>query len=159
MRVPQVWVGFVPASKMRLRRGLGYPTQITVPYVFTACNPTLKIRKKWDFCEAVILCRSRLQFVIGTPSVPLNCKDESLIKMKWDRKCDCNRNGWKWESTISVERLFSVGGNILDDKRKKLKAKSVSRLMFSREAMRALKYNYWAFYPFYLFYLAVSQIS
>ena len=45
-------------------------------------------------------------------------------------------------STISVERLFSVGGNVLDDKRKKLKAKSVSRLMFSREAMRALKYNY-----------------
>ena len=31
-------------------------------------------------------------------------------------------------STISVERLFSVGGNVLDDKRKKLKAKSVSRL-------------------------------
>ena len=45
-------------------------------------------------------------------------------------------------STISVERLFSVGGNVLDDKRKKLKAKSVSRLMFSREAMKALKYNY-----------------
>ena len=35
-------VSFVPASKMRLRRGLGYPTQITVPYVFTACNPTLQ---------------------------------------------------------------------------------------------------------------------
>ena len=35
-------LGFVPASKMRLRRGLGYPTQITVPYVFTACNPTLQ---------------------------------------------------------------------------------------------------------------------
>ena len=35
-------LGFVPASKMRLRRGLGYPTQIMVPYVFTACNPTLQ---------------------------------------------------------------------------------------------------------------------
>ena len=35
-------LGFVPASKMRLRRGLGYPTQITVPYVFTACNLTLQ---------------------------------------------------------------------------------------------------------------------
>ena len=35
-------VGFVPASKMRLRRGLGYPTQITVPFVFTVCNPTLQ---------------------------------------------------------------------------------------------------------------------
>ena len=37
-----IWLGFVPASKMRLRRGLGYPTQITVPYVFTVCNPTLQ---------------------------------------------------------------------------------------------------------------------
>ena len=36
------FVGFVPASKMRLRRGLGYPTQITVPFVFTVCNPTLQ---------------------------------------------------------------------------------------------------------------------
>ena len=27
---------------MRLRRGRGYPTQITVPYVFTVCNPTLQ---------------------------------------------------------------------------------------------------------------------
>ena len=25
-----------------LRRGLGYPTQITVPYVFTVCNPILQ---------------------------------------------------------------------------------------------------------------------
>ena len=39
-------------------------------------------------------------------------------------------------------RCCFMGGNVLDDKRKKLKAKSVSRLMFSREAMRALKYNY-----------------
>ena len=39
---PGLWLGFVPASKMRLRRGLGYPTQITVPYVFTVCNPTLQ---------------------------------------------------------------------------------------------------------------------
>ena len=38
----QLTLGFVPASKMRLRRGLGYPTQITVPYVFTVCNPTLQ---------------------------------------------------------------------------------------------------------------------
>ena len=45
-------------------------------------------------------------------------------------------------STISVERLFSVGGNVLDKKRRKLIAKNVSRLMFSREAMRKLKYNY-----------------
>ena len=35
-------VGFVPAFKMRLRRGLGTPTQITVPFVFTVCNPTLQ---------------------------------------------------------------------------------------------------------------------
>ena len=33
-------------------------------------------------------------------------------------------------STISVERLFSVGGRILSDYRKKLKAKSASMLMF-----------------------------
>ena len=45
-------------------------------------------------------------------------------------------------STISVERLFSVGGNVLDKKRRKLIAKNVSRLMFSREAMRKLNYNY-----------------
>ena len=31
-------------------------------------------------------------------------------------------------STISVERLFSVGGNILDEKRRKLIAKNVSSL-------------------------------
>ena len=40
-QVPSL-LGFVPASKMRLRRGLGYPTQITVPFVFTVCNPTLQ---------------------------------------------------------------------------------------------------------------------
>ena len=45
-------------------------------------------------------------------------------------------------TSVSVERLFSVGGNILDEKRRKLIAKNVSRLMFSREAMRKLKYNY-----------------
>ena len=56
----------------------------------------------------------------------------------------------------TVERLFSEGGNVLDEKW--LISKNVNRLMFSREAMRKLKCNYWSCHSF-SFYLAVIQIS
>ena len=79
----KVLISFVPASKMRLRRGLGYPTQITVPYVFTARNTTLKIKMKWDFCEAVIWSNIKAS-ICDISSVPLNCTDESLTKSKWN---------------------------------------------------------------------------
>ena len=45
-------------------------------------------------------------------------------------------------STISVERLFSVGAGVCPDKRKSLTPLNISLLMFSREAMRKLKYQY-----------------
>ena len=48
------YLGFVPASKMRLRRGLGYPTQITVPYVFTVCNPTLQKKIFNSNCNTIL---------------------------------------------------------------------------------------------------------
>ena len=63
---------------MRLRRGLGYPTQITVPYVFTVCNLTLQ--KKF-FTHAQKLPKPFLAFLVLAESA-LPCSIHSSIHPK-----------------------------------------------------------------------------
>ena len=80
-------LSFVPASKMRLRRGLGYPTQITVPYVFTACNPTLQ---KNFFTHAQKLPKSKIKIVYA-----FSYRYRQAGKCRYHRKCHFSPKNWK----------------------------------------------------------------
>ena len=82
---------------MRLRRGLGYPTQITVPYVFTVCNPTLQ--KKFCTVCSLFLRRKTMTFFRNCwwahldKDTVLRCNFNFTIYRRWTK--------WKWNEIFA----------------------------------------------------------